>query len=132
MIGSFGEIVFVVSTDISKTLNNLQRQGGVTYAEHAVISGKPVLELTGLNAETISFDMFLCSQLGVTPVDEVKQLREMRDQGVAEPLILDGEPQGADMWVITDISEKWEHLDPDGSPIIIQVTVNLKEYTEVD
>jgi len=96
-----------------------------------VIMGKQSLEFTGPNIESVSYEMLFHSHLGVVPIDEVKKLREMRDTGVADYLILDGEPQGSDKWVITDISEKWEHMDPDGSPHIILATVNMKEYIEV-
>jgi Phage protein U len=131
MIGSFGDIVFEVSSEKVRTLDNFQRQGSANYSEHSVIMGKQSLEFTGPNIESVSYEMLFHSHLGVVPIDEVKKLREMRDTGVADYLILDGEPQGSDKWVITDISEKWEHMDPDGSPHIILATVNMKEYIEV-
>lgn len=131
MIGSFGTIVFEVSSERVRTPDEVQRQGSASYAEHVVIMGKQSLEFTGPNVESFSFKLLLHTHLGVVPIDEVKKLREMRDTGVADYLIFDGEPQGTDKWVITDLSEKWEHIDPDGSPHVIHASVSMKEYIEV-
>jgi Phage protein U len=131
-IGSFGDVVFVASASKVLTLDEVQRAGTATYAEHAVINGKPLLEFTGTQAETFSFNIYFSTLFNMVPIDEVKKLREMRDQGKAELLVLDGEPQGSSgLWVITSMPEQWQHLDPDGSPHAIALSLTLKEYAEV-
>lgn len=130
-IGSLGDVVFEASDEIVRTIRNVKLQGSAKYAEHEVIGGKPLLEFTGLDADSFTFDMFFSTSLGVIPIDEAKKLREIRDKGEAVLFVLDGEPQGVGLWAITQLSEDWEHMDKNGSPHYLSVSVSLKEYTEV-
>ena len=130
-IGSLGDFVFEVSADFVRTLKDLKIDGSVSFAEHNVIGGKQLLEFTGSNVATVTFNIQFLAMFGLVPTEEVKRLREIRDNGEAVYFIVDGEPQGKDRWVVTQIAESWDHLDKGGSPHLLDASLTLKEYVEV-
>lgn len=130
MIGYLGEVVFEVSQHQVKTFGDLRRQASVRLASHDLIGRKPLLEFTGPALESLSFSMTLSSFLGVDPVEEVKVLREIRDQGLAVSFVLDGTPQGEGLWLLEGLEETWRYIDNNGVPRVIECSLSLKEYIE--
>ena len=131
MIGSLGDIVFEVDTNKTKTFDELQRNASARLVSHEVIDGKPYTEFTGAGCESISFEMILSVSLGIQPEEEIKDLRKLRDTGEAVLFVLDGIPQGDDMWVVESLSETYRYVDNRGRPGVIAASVTLREYLEV-
>ena len=131
MIGNLGDIVFEVSSNKARTLDELERTASARLASHDVIGGKPYTEFIGPGVETITFEMFLSISLGIAPEEEIQDLRKLRDTGEAVPFVLDGVPQGDGLWVVESLSESWIRQDSRGRPSIIVAGVTLREYLEV-
>ena len=60
----------------------------------------------------------------------MQQLRELRDTGEADVLILAGEPVGENSWVIESIGEQVTFWDANGNVLSVTVDVALTEYVE--
>ena len=132
MIGSLGEVVFEVSTDIVRTFRDFQVQRNAKFSEHAIHGGKALLEFTGLAPASMSLSIRLDAGLGVNPKEELEALREILTDHEAVPFILDGEPQGDGLWVLEGLDESYEVIDNQGTFIALDVSLKLKEYIEVD
>ncbi|MBR0075757.1 MAG: phage tail protein [Synergistaceae bacterium] len=132
MIGSLGDVAFEVSEEKIRTFRDFQMQRSAKYIEHAIHSRKGLLEFTGFSAVTASFNIRLDAGLGVNPKEELDTLIEIFTKHEAIPFILDGEPQGDNLWVIESIDEKFEIIDNHGTCIAVDVGLKLKEYLEID
>ena len=131
MIGSFGEVVFEVSSERIRTFRDFQIQHSAKYTEHAIHGRKGLLEFTGLSASTASLSIRLDAGLGINPKEELNTLHEILTKHEALPFILDGEPQGDGLWVLESIGENYEIIDNQGTAIAVEVSIKLKEYIEV-
>ena len=131
MIGSFGEVVFEVSSERIRTFRDFQIQHSAKYTEHAIHGRKGLLEFTGLSASTASLSIRLDAGLGINPKEELNTLHEILTKHEALPFILDGEPQGEGLWVLESIGENYEIIDNHGTAIAVEVSIKLKEYIEV-
>ncbi len=132
MIGSYGDIVFEVSSERVKTFRDFQIQRSAKYSEHAIHGGKALLEFTGLSPASISLNIRLDAGLGLNPKEELNMLYEVLNNHITMPFILDGEPQGDNLWVLESIDEKHEIIDNHGTSIAVEVSLKLKEYIEVN
>ena len=131
MIGSFGDVVFEVSSERVRTFRDFQIQRSAKYSEHAIHGRKGLLEFSGLSASTASLNIRLDAGLGVNPKEELTALRDILNNHKALLFILDGEPQGDGLWVLESLSESYEIVDNKGAVIAVEVSLKLKEYIEV-
>ena len=131
-VGSLGDIVFDVSSDKVLTFQDLQINRRAKYTEHAIHGKKGLLEFTGLEPLTATMKIDLLASLGVVPKDELDALVEILTNHEAVPFILDGEPQGDNLWVVESLSESYPVINNKGELISISVTLNLKEYVEAE
>ena len=131
MIGSFGDVVFEVSSERIRTFRDFQIQRSAKYSEHAIHGRKGLLEFSGLSASTASLNIRLDAGLGVNPKDELTTLHDILNNHKALLFILDGEPQGDGLWVLESLSESYEIIDNKGAVIAVEVSLKLKEYIEV-
>ena len=73
-VGVLGDIVFQVSSNVIKTLDNLQWSGSARYGEHSRHLTNALTEFTGIDPDTMSFDMELSAYLGVDPMAELVKI----------------------------------------------------------
>ena len=132
MVGSLGEIVFDVSESQILTFDGLSFQHSAKYTEHAIHGRKGLLEFTGFSATTMSMTISLNSSLGINPKDEFERLKEIFYNHEAVLFILNGEPQGDNLWVIENMTEKREDISRIGIANFIEVSLSLKEYLEAE
>lgn len=132
MIGSFGDVVFEVSTERVRTFRDFQIQRSAKYSEHAIHGRKGLLEFTGLSPASISLSIRLDAALGVNPKEELNTLYDILNKHKAVPFILDGEPQGDGLWVLEGLDENHEIIDKHGTSIAVEVSLKLKEYIEAE
>lgn len=126
-LGSFGEVVFQVSSDYVLTYEQLSRRSRAIYADHEVAGGKPASEYTGPDLDDVDIGMVFNATLGVSPKGQVATLRDMQASGEAHPLMI-----GSDSWgnfTIREVGQEITH-SLDGEPLIAQVDVVLREYVE--
>ena len=99
---------------------------GASYAEHKVIEGKPKLQYTGENLETLNitmrFHMDYCE-----PDLAISHLRKRLSDHKAMALVLtNGFYRGR--YVLTELVETLRHTDGEGNTILMDVRVALKEW----
>ena len=68
VVGCLGEIVFQVSDEIVKTINNMQWSGSVRFATHQRHLQNALTEFTGVDPDKMSFDIDLVEELGADPM----------------------------------------------------------------
>lgn len=132
MIGSLGEIVFEVSSEKILTFDGLSFSQKANYAEHSIHGRKSVLEYTGTSATSVSMNITLNSALGIDTIEELEGLKEIFSSHQAVSFVLDGKPQGEGLWVIESLGTNYNFLDNRGRPQIIEVSLTLKEYIDVN
>lgn len=129
-IGNFGDILFIVASGYVRTFRDYSRESAGRWAKHDLVGQKPVLEFLGPDLEKISLKMMFRADQGMKPEEEVKRLRELRDVGYADVLMLAGEPVGDNSWVIESLGEQVTFWDALGNVLSVTVDVTLTEYVE--
>lgn len=130
IIGSLGDVPFVVASGLVRTFRDYSRDGNGRWAKHDLIGQKPVLEFLGKDIEKISFKMVFRADQGINPEKEAQKLRKMRDNGEIMVLILADKPVGDNSWVIESIGENVTFWDAFGNIQAMSVDVSLQEYVE--
>lgn len=127
-IGCLGNIPFQVSSKKVQTFENLNWKSSASYATHARHMKTELLEMTGIKADEVSFDMLLSAYLGVKPMKVLNTLQTMLQKGTVCALVLGKDIIGK-KWVVTDVGRAVKHVYKDGTLISCQVNVTLKQYT---
>lgn len=123
-VGSFGDVVFSVTTDTVRTLNSLSLSDNAAYVAHSVHGLQEVPEYTGLSAPKISFSVTLSAFLGLDPMTELEKLRTMLRSKKGYPFALGSDVYG-DLWILTDIATDCEYFYRDGTLMSINVRLSL-------
>ncbi len=120
------QVIFEVNADKIRTWTDMRRSGEGRWAEHDVFAGKPVAEFIGPGLDTLTLSVRLDAARGVMPLDEVKNLRLLRDNGAVLPLIVGDELVGD--FVLKGLSEDERRFDPKGALLLAVVELTLREY----
>ncbi len=129
-IGSFGDVIFEVSTDKILTFNDLEKKSSAKWNEHSIAGNKAKLEFDGPGLTDLSYNILLRAEFGINPMKEMAKLNKMNDRGEAHHFVLGQKPIMTNKFVIADITEKLRNIDQNGNVFTIEVTVSLKEYVE--
>lgn len=107
--------------------SSLDVQQGATFAEHALFAGAPRLQYTGRELDTLNlaFDLHFSF---CTPVEERKKLETMLREHQAHPLTF-GDGSWWGYFVLERLSTTLEQCGPTGTPWLISMQAELKEYT---
>ena len=128
VVGCLGDIVFAVSDETVRTLDNWKWSGSARYAVHQRHMGRPLTELTGLDPDKITFEMTLLAELGVDPLEEVVRIRWHERNGTALPLTIGRHAYGFYRWNIVSDEMTVKYTDHQGDIMGAVVTVTLQEY----
>lgn len=128
MIGSYGDIIFEVSSEKVLNMTDLNTAYGGNWASQDLISGKPRKQFIGAINNTATFNMLLKANLGVKPTEMLEKLREKIENGIAEYLIIGGKLICENKMVITSLSAKYNTIYNGGEVASITVGVSLEEY----
>lgn len=128
MIGYFGDIIFETSDKKILNFSDFKKDVSARYESHDLIGQKPKLEFVGSDLDKISFTINLNSSNGISVKEEIKKLEEKTSTGKAETLVIGGEVQGSDKWIITSLSEAWDTIFNDGFLYSAKIDVSLEEY----
>lgn len=128
IIGSLGDIYFTVSQDMVQTISNMTWSSGASFGEHAKHLGETLVEFTGNEAETISFDVFLSAYLGVNPMAQITQLLQYKREGRTLPLYIGTKGYGKYRWVIDKLDFDMRQYDNEGNLLIAKAAITLKSY----
>lgn len=132
MIGALGEIPFIVTQDVIRTVSDFKRSGASRWASHDVHLRKPVREFLGPGIDTISFTMRFDVRYGMNPRIELAKLVEYDRSGKVVPLIIGNGGLGVYMWTVTSVEQDWQYFDENGNCLVATANVTLEEYTTYD
>lgn len=128
-IGSFGGIVFSVSTKQIKTLRDLSRNGSADIQAHKRHLNVDLPEFVGSGLESISFNIRLSKYLGVSnPKSDLNTIISYAQNGVSNYLILGTETFGRYKWLVSKYKVTYEHYDECGNAVTMDVSITLTEY----
>lgn len=125
-VGSFGDVVFSVSSDTMETFQNMKMTQSASYSEHKVHGTQSVIEFTGFDSAQLTFEMNLSAFLGINPKTEMTKLRDMQLSRKGYPLALGTDLYGT-KWVLKSMSNTYERFYKDGTLISAKVQVTLLE-----
>lgn len=128
IVGCLGDVVFQVSENTIKTINNMQWSGSARYATHHRHNGNSLTEFTGLDPDKITFDIYLSAYLGISPMAETNKLWSYIRSGAAVPLVLGNHGYGRYRWTIVSQKIKMQTYDGHGNVTTATVSVTLQEY----
>lgn len=126
MIGSLGNIVFTVSSDVVRTPSNIKKSRSARIAKHEIIGSKPKLEFQGEDLVSMSFDIRLDRSLGVNPQSDINSLATMESTGEVVDLVIGNVYHGA--FLIDSIEENTKYTDRNGNVIVAELSISLQEY----
>ncbi len=129
-VGCLGDIVFQVSADAIKTINNVVWSGSARYSEHKRHLSNTLTEFTGLEADTISFEMVLSLYLGVDPMEDIEKIWAYERSGKALSLVIGEKSIGKFKWTIKSHKVQMETFDGKGNITGARVSVELLEYVK--
>lgn len=128
VIGCLGDIVFKVSRETVRTLNNMVWSGSARYAVHERHLTHALTEFVGLDPDKITFDITLSAELGTNPMDEIVKIWNIERSGQAVPLIIGTHGYGKCRWNITKHETKMVAHYRNGDIHTATVSVSLQEY----
>lgn len=124
IVGSFGDVVFSVSSFLVRTLDDISISYKSRIAKHEIIGNKPKLEYQGEDLTEITFKMRFDRSFGVDPDNE---LRKLEDQKGMACIFFLGDKYYGD-FLITSIGNDIQRTLKDGSTLVAEVSVSLQEY----
>lgn len=128
-IGSLGDVVFKIDDKTMQTFTELNWDSKASYSKHSRHMKKQLVELTGFEADEVSFTMTLSAYLGVNPEKMLKKLENLKNTGAVNTLVLGTTVIGS-KWVVEQIKRKVQNTYKDGTLVSCEVTVTLLEYPE--
>lgn len=132
IIGCLGseenQVLFEVSAETVRTLDNFQWSGSARYGVHQRHAGNALTEFTGLDPDQIAFDVTFSAELGVNPMEEIWQLWRFLRNGTTLPLTIGTHGYGRYRWTITSMSVKSKFFDCHGEIYHAVVSLKLQEY----
>jgi hypothetical protein len=128
IVGCLGDVIFTVSKDVVRTLDNMVWSGSARYAVHERHLTHALTEYTGLDPDKITFDILLSAELGVDPIAEVVKLWNIERSGRAVPLTVGTKGYGKYRWNILKHEMKMKTFYGNGDVHTATVSVSLQEY----
>ena len=128
IVGCLGDVIFTVSKDVVRTLDNMVWSGSARYAVHERHLTHALTEYTGLDPDKITFDILLSAELGVDPIAEVVKLWNIERSGRAVPLTVGTKGYGKYRWNILKHDMKMKTFYANGDVHTATVSVSLQEY----
>jgi len=127
-VGCLGDIIFQVSSNTIKTVNNAQWSGSARYSEHQRHLTNSLTEFTGIDPDKFTFDIELSMYLGVDPMDELSKIWNYERTGKAVPLVIGEKSYGKYRWAIKSHKIKLKTHDKNGNLTSAVVSIELLEY----
>ena len=127
-IGTLGEVVFSVSDQAVETIQNFVWSGSARYSTHQRHLSDALTEFTGLDPDSITFDIYLSAYLGVNPMSEVVKIWSYERSGAAVPLTIGTHAYGKYRWSILSHKVKAQDFDTAGDMTSATLSLTLQEY----
>ena len=127
-IGALGPVPFYVSSSAVQTIQNVVWNGSAAYAAHNRIGYTTLVEATGSDADTLSFEMLLSANLGVNPWDAIKLLLQAEREQTFLQLTIGDHGYGRYRWLIASHNISLNKFDAYGNLVEAVVSIKLVEY----
>ena len=127
-IGTLGEILFSISDRAIETIQNFVWSGSARYSTHQRHLANALTEFTGLDPDSITFDIYVSAYLGVNPMTEVVQIWNYERGGTAVPLTIGTHAYGKYRWSILSHKMKAQDFDETGDMTSATISLTLQEY----
>lgn len=128
-IGNLGKLItFEVSSKKVLTFNQMQHNVSGRWAQHDIISGKPVSEFLGPGQQKVTLPIYLTVMHGVKPRKIIEKLEQAAEKGTPYTFVIGGKKIGSNKWVVESISETWGEIIDDGKLLAANLTLTLSEY----
>ena len=131
ILGAYGDVVFEVSSETVRTIDDVSWSGKARWATHDRHLGHALTEFTGLEPDGMTFNMELSAYLGVNPMAELVKLWEYERKGLPQPLVIGEKAYGKYRWSLVSHSIKFKNYDDKGNLTRVTVSVTLQEYLNV-
>ena len=128
VIGTLGDVVFSVSRETVKTFDGMKWESSAKYATHERHLKDTLLEFIGIEADTISFNVYFSAFLGVNPMQEIGKLLDAERNGKVMRLVIGNKAYGKNKWVIDKTSKDLDRFDRKGNLLVAKVSITLKSY----
>jgi len=128
MFGSWGPIVFQMSSRCIYSFSNMQRTVGYRHPSMEIVGGKPASQYTGEELEEVTLELHFAAELGHNPRVEVDRLESLARKGYTAPLIFGGRPVGRNEFEITKLPQEWLRFDHWGKLKELKGTVTFQEF----
>ncbi len=129
-VGSLGEIVFSVSSNKVETFSGLKISSSASFGSHKRHCGNEIIEFTGNDADSLSFNMTLSQILGVDVESELEKLRKYKKTGKTLKLVIGKKVIGNYRWAITKMTITPKHYGKKSEIVTADVAITLKEYNK--
>lgn len=128
VVGCLGDIAFLASADVVRTVSNFQWSGKVNLSTHKRLLNDSLVEFTGRQPDSISFEVILSSSLGVNVMRDCVKIWDYERAGTPLPLVLGEKCYGKYRWLIESHKIKAQSYDLRGNLETVKLTVSLIEY----
>lgn len=129
-VGSLGKVVFSVSSNKVETFSGLKISSSASFGSHKRHCGNEIIEFTGNDADSISFNMTISQILGVDVEEELEKLNQYKKTGKTLKFVIGKKVIGNYRWVITKISISPKQYGKKSEIITAEVSITLKEYNK--
>ena len=119
------DVAFNVSSETIETFTNMKVRKQANYSTHKIHGHKAVPEMTGMDADQVTFDIVLSAYLGVNPKKEIEKLEAFMRDGTICNLVLGDQLFGT--WVVKSIPYNVEYVYREGDILQAKVSVTLME-----
>lgn len=127
-MGSWGSIVFKVSSRTVMVPKDITRKTGSNWATHNLISGKPKSQYQGAELRSVSLSVVLRADYGVRPRQQLERLANMAELPYAHPLIIGGKQLAKNPFRLVSVSETWNTVYNGGELFSAEVALTFEEY----
>lgn len=128
VVGCLGDVIFTVSSEQVKTLDNMRWSGSARYPAHQRHGTNALTEFTGIDPDQMSFNITLSGYLGVNPMTELVKIWNYERSGQAVPLVIGTKAYGKYRWNVISHTIQGQSFDGDGDLVTATVSISLQEY----
>ena len=128
LIGCLGDVPFLVSEEVTRTLSSFQWSGSARYGVHQRHAGNALTEYAGLDPEQIAFDVTFSAELGTNPIEEIWRLWRYERNGTTLHLTIGTHGYGRYRWTIVSLKTKAQYFDRNGEIYHAVTSLKLQEY----
>ena len=128
IVGALGDIVFQVSHETVRTVDNMTWSGSARVATHERHNWHALTEYAGIDPDKITLSIYLSKYLGTDPMGELGKLWKYEREGLPVSLVLGDHGYGKYRWLVRSHSTDMKTFDHAGNLTACTVTVELLEY----